>query len=148
MHSLTRFVAFRSSDIKSKVSQSNSRWSHRLHIGTKKGQLEHTQAQAPIQSTPGQIDPRSKLNDSGLVKKYGNLGAVVGEGATSSIQLVKRDSDGVVFAVKRFRPRSVFEDETAYVQKVKIEFNIGSCLHHANIIETSISLRWTSNGVK
>jgi serine/threonine protein kinase len=136
MNLLTKFVAFRSSDIKSKIPQSNSRWSHRLHIGTKKAQLEHTQAQAPIPSTPGQIGARSKLNDSGLVKKYGNLGAVVGEGSTGSIQLVKRDSDGVVFAVKRFRPRSVLEDETAYVRKVKIEFSIGSCLHHGNIIET------------
>jgi serine/threonine protein kinase len=129
-------VAFRSSDIKSKISQSNSRWSHRLHVGTKKGQLEHTQAQDPIPSTPGHIGPTSKLNDCGLVKKYGKLGAVVGEGATSSIQLVKRDSDGVAFAVKRFRPRSVIEDETAYIRRVKIEFNIGSCLHHGNIIET------------
>ena len=129
-------MAFRSSDIKSKISQSNSRWNHRLHVGTRKGQLEHTQAQAPTPSTPGQIGPRSKLNDSGLVKKYGKLGAVVGEGATGSIQLVKRDSDGVAFAVKRFRPRSVIEDEAAYIRRVKIEFNIGSCLHHGNIIET------------
>jgi serine/threonine protein kinase len=129
-------VTFRSSDIKSTTSQSNSKWRHRLHVGTKKGQPEHTQPQAPIPPTPGQISPRPKLNDSGLAKKYGKLGAVVGEGATGSIKLVNRDSDGAAFAVKIFRPRSAVEDEAAYIRKVKIEFNIGSCLHHGNIIET------------
>jgi serine/threonine protein kinase len=84
----------------------------------------------------GHIAHRSKLDDCELVKKYGKLGAKVGEGAGGSIQLVTRPSDGVVCAVKRFRAKSPYEDERDFVRKIKIEFNIGSCLRHQNIIET------------
>ena len=61
---------------------------------------------------------------------------MIGKGSGGSIQLVTRDSDGLVFAVKRFRAMCPIEDEKAYVRKIKVEFDISASLHHGNIIDT------------
>jgi serine/threonine protein kinase len=136
MHQLTTYLLCRSPEMKTEDVQPASRWMHRLHVGTKKPKLDQTQSRTPSPHFLGHIVFRSKLDDCELVKKYGKLGATVGEGSGGSIQLVTRHSDDVVFAVKRFRAKCPIEDERAYVRQIKLEFNIGSRLHHGNIIET------------
>uniref|UniRef100_A0A060T731 non-specific serine/threonine protein kinase n=1 Tax=Blastobotrys adeninivorans TaxID=409370 RepID=A0A060T731_BLAAD len=69
-------------------------------------------------------------------KKYGKIGRVLGSGAGGSVRLMKRQSDGTVFAVKEFRERHPNESEREYAKKVTAEFCVGSTLHHPNIIET------------
>ena len=129
-------MASRSSEASSEISQSNSRWTSRLHVGTKKASLDQTKTGAPFSLLLGKISPRASIDECGLAKKYGKLGAIVGKGSGGSIQLVTRESDGVVFAVKKFRTMCPIEDEKAYVRKIKVEFHIGSRLQHDNIIET------------
>ncbi|KMP08794.1 nitrogen permease reactivator protein [Coccidioides immitis RMSCC 2394] len=75
-------------------------------------------------------------DDHGLQSKYGKLGRVLGSGAGGSVRLLKRNTDGVTFAVKQFRDRHKWETEKEYAKKVTAEFCIGSTLHHGNIIET------------
>ncbi|KAJ0379030.1 hypothetical protein COL26b_002810 [Colletotrichum chrysophilum] len=75
-------------------------------------------------------------DDHGLTSKYGKLGRVLGSGAGGSVRLMKRSEDGVVFAVKEFRPRHSYETEKEYVKKLTAEFCVGSTLHHGNVIET------------
>ena len=75
-------------------------------------------------------------DDHGLNSKYGKLGKVLGSGAGGSVRLLKRNSDGVTFAVKQFRDRHNWETLKEYSKKVTAEFCIGSTLHHGNIIET------------
>jgi serine/threonine protein kinase len=75
-------------------------------------------------------------DDHGLSSKYGKLGKVLGAGAGGSVRLMKRPEDGVVFAVKEFRPRHSYETEREYVKKLTAEYCMGSSLHHGNIIET------------
>ncbi|RAL00914.1 Pkinase-domain-containing protein [Aspergillus ibericus CBS 121593] len=75
-------------------------------------------------------------DDHGLNSKYGKLGKVLGSGAGGSVRLLKRNSDGVTFAVKQFRDRHSWETLKEYSKKVTAEFCIGSTLHHGNIIET------------
>lgn len=75
-------------------------------------------------------------DDHGLNSKYGKLGKVLGSGAGGSVRLLKRNSDGVTFAVKQFRERHSWESLKEYSKKVTAEFCIGSTLHHGNIIET------------
>jgi serine/threonine protein kinase len=75
-------------------------------------------------------------DDHGLENKYGKFGKVLGSGAGGSVRLMKRQSDGVTFAVKQFRARHSYESEKDYNKKVTAEFCIGSTLHHGNIIET------------
>jgi len=75
-------------------------------------------------------------DDHGLSSKYGKLGRVLGSGAGGSVRLMKRSDDGVVFAVKEFRPRHSYETEKEYVKKLTAEFCVGSTLHHGNVIET------------
>ncbi|KAL2873962.1 Nitrogen permease reactivator protein [Colletotrichum sp. CLE4] len=75
-------------------------------------------------------------DDHGLTSKYGKLGRVLGSGAGGSVRLMKRSDDGVVFAVKEFRPRHSYETEKEYVKKLTAEFCVGSTLHHGNVIET------------
>ena len=75
-------------------------------------------------------------DDHGLTSKYGKLGKVLGAGAGGSVRLMKRGDDGVVFAVKEFRPRHSYETEREYVKKLTAEYCMGSSLHHGNIIET------------
>ncbi|TDZ14495.1 Serine/threonine-protein kinase oca2 [Colletotrichum orbiculare MAFF 240422] len=75
-------------------------------------------------------------DDHGLTSKYGKLGRVLGSGAGGSVRLMKRSEDGVVFAVKEFRPRHTYETEKEYVKKLTAEFCVGSTLHHGNVIET------------
>ncbi|GAB1196987.1 hypothetical protein APSETT444_006268 [Aspergillus pseudonomiae] len=89
-------------------------------------------------STPYQMAPDSVpfADDHGLNSKYGKLGKVLGSGAGGSVRLLKRNSDGVTFAVKQFRDRHSWETLKEYSKKVTAEFCIGSTLHHGNIIET------------
>jgi len=75
-------------------------------------------------------------DDHGLSSKYGKLGKVLGAGAGGSVRLMKRAEDGVVFAVKEFRPRHSYETEREYVKKLTAEYCMGSSLHQGNIIET------------
>lgn len=75
-------------------------------------------------------------DDHGLHSRYGKLGKVLGSGAGGSVRLLKRNSDGVTFAVKQFRDRHSWESLKEYSKKVTAEFCIGSTLHHGNIIET------------
>jgi len=75
-------------------------------------------------------------DDHGLTSKYGKLGKVLGAGAGGSVRLMKRSEDGVVFAVKEFRPRHSYETEREYVKKLTAEYCMGSSLHHGNVIET------------
>jgi len=90
----------------------------------------------------GKTPPGSKSSqipfgdDHGLTSKYGKLGKVLGAGAGGSVRLMKRSEDGVVFAVKEFRPRHSYETEREYVKKLTAEYCMGSSLHHGNIIET------------
>ena len=137
MRQLTEFVTSRSSETSSEISQnSKSRWTSRLHVGTKKASLDQTKAGASFTLFLGKISPQASIDECGLAKKYGKLGAIVGKGSSGSVQLVTRQSDGVAFAVKRFRAMCPIEDEKAYVRKIKVEFHIGSRLQHGNIIET------------
>ncbi|KKK24548.1 hypothetical protein ARAM_006394 [Aspergillus rambellii] len=89
-------------------------------------------------STPYQMAPDNVpfADDHGLNSKYGKLGRVLGSGAGGSVRLLKRNSDGVTFAVKQFRERHSWETMKEYSKKVTAEFCIGSTLHHGNIIET------------
>ncbi|KAJ5199989.1 hypothetical protein N7491_009214 [Penicillium cf. griseofulvum] len=89
-------------------------------------------------STPYQMAPDNVpfADDHGLNSKYGKLGRVLGSGAGGSVRLLKRNSDGVTFAVKQFRDRHNWETVKEYSKKVTAEFCIGSTLHHGNIIET------------
>ncbi|KAJ5101743.1 Protein kinase [Penicillium alfredii] len=89
-------------------------------------------------NTPYQMAPDNVpfADDHGLNSKYGKLGRVLGSGAGGSVRLLKRNSDGVTFAVKQFRDRHNWESLKEYSKKVTAEFCIGSTLHHGNIIET------------
>ncbi|KAE8350609.1 kinase-like domain-containing protein [Aspergillus coremiiformis] len=88
---------------------------------------------APYQMAPDNVP---FADDHGLNSKYGKLGKVLGSGAGGSVRLLKRNSDGVTFAVKQFRDRHSWETLKEYSKKVTAEFCIGSTLHHGNIIET------------
>ncbi|PGH26991.1 HAL protein kinase [Polytolypa hystricis UAMH7299] len=96
-------------------------------------------------SKPSQFQKRQLgvpfADDHGLQSRYGQLGRVLGTGAGGSVRLLKRNSDGVTFAVKQFRDRHSWETEKEYSKKVTAEFCIGSTLHHGNIIETMDIIR-------
>ncbi|KAL4784920.1 kinase-like domain-containing protein [Aspergillus varians] len=89
-------------------------------------------------NSPCQVAPENVpfADDHGLNSRYGKLGKVLGSGAGGSVRLLKRNSDGVTFAVKQFRDRHSWETQKEYSKKVTAEFCIGSTLHHGNIIET------------
>jgi serine/threonine protein kinase len=105
---------------------------------------KRTASPAPsIRSTSSKTPPGSSKSsqipfgdDHGLTSKYGKLGKVLGAGAGGSVRLMRRAEDGVVFAVKEFRPRHSYESEREYVKKLTAEYCMGSSLHHGNIIET------------
>ncbi|KAK5092898.1 Nitrogen permease reactivator protein [Exophiala xenobiotica] len=71
----------------------------------------------------------------GFETRYGKFGEVLGAGAGGSVELMKRRSDGAIFAVKQFHKLG-HETERDYTRKVTTEFGIGSALHHENIIES------------
>lgn len=104
----------------------------------------HKQADSPksgrssAKGIPYQMAPDNVpfADDHGLNSKYGKMGRVLGMGAGGSVRLLKRNSDGVTFAVKQFRDRHSWESLKEYSKKVTAEFCIGSTLHHGNIIET------------
>ncbi|KAI9311871.1 kinase-like domain-containing protein [Dichotomocladium elegans] len=68
--------------------------------------------------------------------RYGKWGRLVGKGAGGSVRIIRRSTDGKIFAVKQFRRRNPGENEKDYVKKVTAEFCVGSSLHHPNVIET------------
>ncbi|KAI9889412.1 MAG: serine/threonine protein kinase [Vezdaea aestivalis] len=74
--------------------------------------------------------------DHGLESRYGRFGKLLGAGAGGSVRLIRRQSDGVTFAVKQFRARHTYENEKEYAKKVTAEYCIGSTLHNGNVIET------------
>ncbi|KAK3390574.1 kinase-like domain-containing protein [Podospora didyma] len=104
--------------------------------------VKRTASPAPSIKSSGKTPTGSKSaqipfgDDHGLTSKYGKLGKVLGAGAGGSVRLMKRAEDGVVFAVKEFRPRHSYETEREYVKKLTAEYCMGSSLHHGNIIET------------
>ncbi|KAG5646671.1 hypothetical protein DXG03_002661 [Asterophora parasitica] len=103
---------------------------------------------APSYSPPKQVysprlppTPAPSLRDATQVhlsKKYGKLGRVLGSGAGGTVRLLKSSTktNGVVYAVKEFRPRRTGETEKEYMKKVTAEFCVGSTLKHPNVIET------------
>ncbi|KAB2578788.1 Hal protein kinase [Lasiodiplodia theobromae] len=84
-------------------------------------------------------------DDHGLEARYGKFGKVLGSGAGGSVRIVKRASDGTVFAVKQFRAKHSYESDKEYTKKLTGEFCIGSTLHHGNIIETMDLVQEKSN---
>ncbi|KAL6941800.1 hypothetical protein ACO0RG_002938 [Hanseniaspora osmophila] len=99
----------------------------------------HTQtAIPPTNESSLSLSNKSNMyhDDTLLVQKYGKLGKILGSGAGGSVRIIKRPSDGVVFAVKEFRPKKPDEPMKEYVKKCTAEFCIGSTLHHPNIVET------------
>lgn len=99
---------------------------------------KRSQSPSGTRTPPHQLPPTNVpfADDHGLETKYGKFGKVLGSGAGGSVRLMKRNSDGVTFAVKQFRDRHSYEPEREYAKKVTAEFCIGSTLHHGNIIET------------
>ncbi|CCF55842.1 hypothetical protein KAFR_0A04070 [Kazachstania africana CBS 2517] len=75
-------------------------------------------------------------DDTILATKYGKVGKTLGSGAGGSVKIITRPTDGVMFAVKEFRPRKPNESIKQYAKKCTAEFCIGSSLHHANVVET------------
>lgn len=64
------------------------------------------------------------------------MGHVLGSGAGGSVRIMKRSTDGTMFAIKEFRAKYPTESQREYSKKVTAEFCVGSTLHHPNIIET------------
>ncbi|KAA8652529.1 hypothetical protein EYZ11_002641 [Aspergillus tanneri] len=136
---------------KKDLRQQESEGKHHGHMAElkrffKMGHNKHKRGDSPAKkssrgsgkSTPYQMAPDNIpfADDHGLNSKYGKLGKVLGSGAGGSVRLLKRNSDGVTFAVKQFRERHSWETVKEYSKKVTAEFCIGSTLHHGNIIET------------
>ena len=132
---MTITVARRGSDTSYEASQPKARLRSLLHVWTKKASIEQIKADSPFLGIVRKIGRHSNQEDCRVLKKYGKLGPVILGGAGGSIQLATRDSDGLVFAVKKFRSKCSIEDKKAYITKIKLEVDIGSRLHHPNIIE-------------
>ncbi|EDP51919.1 Nitrogen permease reactivator protein [Aspergillus fumigatus] len=107
---------------------------HKHKRGDSPSSLPKRSSRSSGKSTQSETVPFA--DDHGLNTKYGKLGKVLGSGAGGSVRLLKRNSDGVTFAVKQFRDRHSWETMKEYSKKVTAEFCIGSTLHHGNIIET------------
>ncbi|GFF34532.1 serine/threonine-protein kinase oca2 [Aspergillus lentulus] len=107
---------------------------HKHKRGDSPSSIPKRSSRSSGKSTPSETVPFA--DDHGLNTKYGKLGKVLGSGAGGSVRLLKRNSDGVTFAVKQFRDRHSWETMKEYSKKVTAEFCIGSTLHHGNIIET------------
>lgn len=92
-----------------------------------------------VSAVPSHSSTKSMLpfgdDHAGLSRKYGRFGKVLGSGAGGSVRIMKRASDGKIFAVKEFRARNPGESERDYAKKVTAEFCVGSTLHHPNVIE-------------
>ncbi|ANB15858.1 putative serine/threonine protein kinase HRK1 [Sugiyamaella lignohabitans] len=112
----------------SRKHKSSSKSGSSLKSGSTSSSLRHNDSSATLDKT-------IPFMEEGF-KKYGKLGRVLGSGAGGSVRLMKRSSDGTVFAVKEFRLRHANETEREYSKKVTAEFCIGSTLHHPNVIET------------
>lgn len=111
---------------------------HKHKRGDSPASLPKKSSRSSGKDTPYQMATENVpfADDHGLNSKYGKLGKVLGSGAGGSVRLLKRNSDGVTFAVKQFRDRHSWETLKEYSKKVTAEFCIGSTLHHGNIIET------------
>lgn len=86
-----------------------------------------------------QPHPITSLHDATqahISKKYGKWGRVLGSGAGGTVRLIKGKNNGIIFAVKEFRPKRSGESEKEYQKKVTAEFCVGSTLKHPNIIQT------------
>ncbi|RLV82963.1 putative serine/threonine-protein kinase RTK1 [Meyerozyma sp. JA9] len=74
---------------------------------------------------------------SELFKKYGEVGRLLGTGASGSVNILRsKDNPNKVYAIKKFRARLPREAESDYKAKVKNEFKIGEILYHENLIHT------------
>lgn len=74
---------------------------------------------------------------SELFKKYGEVGRLLGVGASGSVSIVRaKDNPNKFYAIKKFRARLPRESESDYKSKVKNEFKIGEVMHHENLIHT------------
>lgn len=94
---------------------------HSLHIN--KHNNNHTDA-----GTGGASNP---------FRKYGNVGRLLGSGASGAVSLITSPLDpNVIYAVKKFRPRLPNESDLDYRTKVKNEFKVGEYLTHQNLIHT------------
>lgn len=83
--------------------------------------------------------------DDHHLESYGKFERLLGEGGGGSVHLMKRRSDGKMFAVKLLRARRPYEGEREYNKKVTAEFCIASTLHHGSIIETMDLVRENGN---
>ncbi|CCK72536.1 putative serine/threonine protein kinase RTK1 KNAG_0K01710 [Huiozyma naganishii CBS 8797] len=81
-----------------------------------------------------------RLDKIKFLDKYEILNKVIGEGATGSVQVIREQATGTLYAMKVFRPQQVvLESKHAYrrhLQKIIQEFSIGVVLHHENVIKT------------
>lgn len=115
---------------------------HHHGHGRSKSKSSSSRAASPApsaRSTPPASRSSTQVpfgEDHALSTKYGKIGRMLGSGAGGAVRLLKRKEDGVVFAVKEFRPKHSYESEREYTKKVTAEFCVGSTLHHGNIIET------------
>lgn len=75
--------------------------------------------------------------DPDLFHRYGELGKLLGTGASGSVNILKSKTDpSKVYAVKKFRKRLSQEAQADYETKVQNEFKVGDYLKHQNIIYT------------
>ncbi|KAL6944903.1 hypothetical protein ACO0QE_002345 [Hanseniaspora vineae] len=131
-HGINKRPSFSSIASFSRTDSSNHHNQHHNHY-------THTQTAIPPTSESSlSLSNKSNMyhDDTLLVQKYGKLGKILGSGAGGSVRIIKRPSDGIVFAVKEFRPKKPDEPMKEYVKKCTAEFCIGSTLHHPNIVET------------
>lgn len=91
-----------------------------------------------LKSSKAALSGSSKIMsfEEDTFKKYGKMGHVLGSGAGGSVRIMKRSTDGTMFAIKEFRAKYPTESQREYSKKVTAEFCVGSTLHHPNIIET------------
>ncbi|CAH2351359.1 serine/threonine-protein kinase Hrk1p [[Candida] railenensis] len=88
----------------------------------------------------------SSISSSEMFKKYGNIGKLLGTGASGSVSLLTSESDpSKIYAVKKFRAKLPNESESDYRVKVKNEFKIGEILIHQNLIHTYELIKETSS---
>lgn len=88
----------------------------------------------------------SSISSSEMFKKYGNIGKLLGTGASGSVSLLTSESDpSKIYAVKKFRAKLPNESELDYRVKVKNEFKIGEILVHQNLIHTYELIKETSS---
>ncbi len=68
---------------------------------------------------------------------------VLGQGAGGAVILVKRSTDGHMFAVKKFKKQNMNETAYDYKKKLNHEYEISAALFHPNVIHTYDLLKST-----